>query len=138
MKNVPRKLALPSVNWLHLSLKVFFSGRFDRSTFLSKNSKSYIFWSQPQRFHRFFFFFVFLFFLVAKKPLSQRHRQQKKQGKTLYFASFLLFVACAYVLMLVKNKGFLMAIYLPFFDSEETELCFRALFRRTWSKTKTN
>ena len=66
VKNVPRKFELPSVNWLHLSLKVFFFRRFGRSKFLAKFSTSYIFWCQPHEISLFFFFSFFEFFGCRK------------------------------------------------------------------------
>ena len=90
VKNVPRKFALPSVNWLHLSLKVFFHARIETCMFLGKMFKVYIFWCHPHEKTLFFFFSFFHFFLVARTQRSQRRRQRKK--KKLFFVVFFVSV----------------------------------------------
>ena len=95
VKNVPRKFALPSVNWLHLSLKVFFHARIETCMFLGKMFKVYIFWCHPHEKTLFFFFSFFHFFLVARTQRSQRRRQRKK--KKAIFCCFFCFCSSRFL-----------------------------------------
>ena len=138
MKNVPQQLTLPSVKHLHLSRKVHLYRRSEDSRFWVKSPKLCIKWCHLHLKTCFFWFRTFVFFLTAKKWVSQRHSCTKKHEKTLKLSVLFCFVACTFLLQLVKTNVFQKDIYLPLFVSEGIELLFLALSTASWCKCKTN